>query len=153
MQHALLSCLNACLLHPTHAGDATSSSSGKLPSAMLQLEEVYGEIARVLKPGGLFATYEWVATKMFDPDNPEHVRIIDEINYGNGLPVRPHYNGLLTQTCDTLSQALLYLPAYCYQPIELADIQSLSCRVGDTYTKPCVATLAHGLAHQVRHVR
>ena len=26
---------------------------------------------------------------MFDPANPEHVRIIDEINYGNGLPVRP----------------------------------------------------------------
>ena len=43
----------------------------------------------MLKPGGLFATYEWVATKMFDPANAEHVRIIDEINYGNGLPVRP----------------------------------------------------------------
>ena len=57
--------------------------------AGLQLEEVYGEIFRVLKPGGLFATYEWVATKMFDQANPEHVRIIDEINYGNGLPVRP----------------------------------------------------------------
>ncbi len=49
---------------------------------------MYGEIFRVLKPGGLFATYEWVATKMFDPANPEHVRIIDEINYGNGLPAR-----------------------------------------------------------------
>ena len=53
----------------------------------LQLEEVYAEIRRVLKPGGLFASYEWVATKEFDPNNPEHVRIIDEINFGNGLPV------------------------------------------------------------------
>ena len=53
----------------------------------LQLEEVYGEIARVLKPGGLFASYEWVATKKFDKNNSEHVRIIDEINFGNGLPV------------------------------------------------------------------
>jgi hypothetical protein len=53
-----------------------------------QLEDVYGEIFRVLKPGGIFATYEWVATKDFDAANPEHQRIIDEINYGNGLPVR-----------------------------------------------------------------
>lgn len=53
----------------------------------MQLEEVYAEIARVLKPGCLFASYEWVATKKFDSKNPEHVRIIDEINFGNGLPV------------------------------------------------------------------
>ncbi|KAK9827679.1 hypothetical protein WJX81_007793 [Elliptochloris bilobata] len=51
-----------------------------------KLEEVYGEIHRVLKPGAIFATYEWVATKLFDPADAEHVRIIDEINYGNGLP-------------------------------------------------------------------
>jgi hypothetical protein len=59
------------------------------PGPRAQLEEVYGEIFRVLKPGGMFATYEWVATKAFDPADPEHVRIIDEINYGNGLPARP----------------------------------------------------------------
>lgn len=40
----------------------------------------------MLKPGGLFLSYEWVSTKAFDPNNPEHVRIIDEINFGNGLP-------------------------------------------------------------------
>eukprot|EP00891_Asterochloris_glomerata_P000788 jgi/Astpho2/788/e_gw1.00016.125.1_t len=51
-----------------------------------KLEEVYGEVFRVLKPGGLFASYEWVSTKLYDPNNPEHVRIMDEINYGNGLP-------------------------------------------------------------------
>ena len=54
----------------------------------VQLEEVYGEVFRVLKPGGMFCSYEWVATKEFDPNDPEHVRIIDEINFGNGLPVR-----------------------------------------------------------------
>ena len=54
-----------------------------------QLEKVYGEVLRVLKPGAFFATYEWVATKDFDPANPDHQRIIDEINYGNGLPVCP----------------------------------------------------------------
>ena len=55
---------------------------------MVQLEEVYGEVFRVLKPGGMFCSYEWVATKDFDPNDEEHVRIIDEINFGNGLPVR-----------------------------------------------------------------
>ncbi len=53
----------------------------------MQLEEVYGEVFRVLKPGSYFASYEWVATKEYDPNNPEHVRIMDEINFGNGLPV------------------------------------------------------------------
>ena len=42
----------------------------------------------MLKPGARFASYEWVSTKLFDASNPEHVRIIDEINFGNGLPVR-----------------------------------------------------------------
>lgn len=51
-----------------------------------QLETVYGEVARVLKPGGLFLSYEWVSTEKFDPSDAEHVRIIDEINFGNGLP-------------------------------------------------------------------
>jgi hypothetical protein len=63
----------------------------RLTPGRAQLEEVYGEIFRVLKPGGMFATYEWVATKAFDPADAEHVRIIDEINYGNGLPARPAY--------------------------------------------------------------
>lgn len=53
----------------------------------LQLEQVYGEVFRVLKPGSHFVTYEWVSTSKFDPKNPDHVRIIDEINFGNGLPV------------------------------------------------------------------
>lgn len=55
--------------------------------SLLQLEEVYGEVYRVLKPGSYFASYEWVATEKFDPNNQEHIRIMDEINFGNGLPV------------------------------------------------------------------
>lgn len=50
------------------------------------LETVYGEIYRVLKPGAAFVSYEWVSTPAFDPTNEKHVQIIDEINYGNGLP-------------------------------------------------------------------
>lgn len=50
------------------------------------LAMVYGEIYRVLKPGGYFATYEWIHAKGFDPKNSEHQRINHEIEYGNGLP-------------------------------------------------------------------
>lgn len=53
----------------------------------MQLKDVYAEIMRVLKPGAKFCSYEWVSTKKYDPKNQEHVKIIDEINYGNGLPV------------------------------------------------------------------
>eukprot|EP00887_Chlorella_sp_A99_P001978 scaffold18.g1978.t1 len=47
---------------------------------------VYSEVFRVLKPGGRFATYEWVTTKNYDPSNRAHVAIMDEIIIGNGLP-------------------------------------------------------------------
>lgn len=51
-----------------------------------KLEDVYGQIFKVLKPGAMFVSYEWVSTAKFDASNPEHVKIIDEINFGNGLP-------------------------------------------------------------------
>ena len=50
------------------------------------LEKVYSECFRVLKPGGVFATFEWVSTPKFDPKSKEHVDIIDDINYTNALP-------------------------------------------------------------------
>jgi 24-methylenesterol C-methyltransferase len=54
----------------------------------LQLEEVYGEVYRVLKPGALFVTYEWVTTKTFNPKDAQQQAVVDEIVIGNGLPVR-----------------------------------------------------------------
>lgn len=51
-----------------------------------KLENVYGEVFRVLKPGSRFATYEWVTTPLYDATNVEHVKIVDEIIVGNGLP-------------------------------------------------------------------
>lgn len=39
-----------------------------LPAAA-KLEDVFGQIYKVLKPGGLFLSYEWVSTKDFDPKN------------------------------------------------------------------------------------
>lgn len=47
---------------------------------------VYGEAARVVKPGGLFAVYEWCVTPVYDDNNPEHDRIRFGIEKGNALP-------------------------------------------------------------------
>jgi sterol 24-C-methyltransferase len=47
---------------------------------------VYGEIFRVLKPGQIFATYEWCLTPKYDKNNPEHVLIKKKIEEGDGLP-------------------------------------------------------------------
>jgi sterol 24-C-methyltransferase len=49
------------------------------------LARVYGEIHRVLKPGGAFAGYEWCLTSAYDADNPEHRALKQAIELGNGL--------------------------------------------------------------------
>jgi sterol 24-C-methyltransferase len=46
----------------------------------------YGEIYRVLKPGAVFACYEWVMTDKYDASNPEHRRVKHGIELGDGLP-------------------------------------------------------------------
>ncbi|CCE62872.1 hypothetical protein TPHA_0D02350 [Tetrapisispora phaffii CBS 4417] len=51
-----------------------------------KLEGVYGEIYKVLKPGGVFAVYEWVMTDKYDASNPEHRKIAYEIELGDGIP-------------------------------------------------------------------
>jgi sterol 24-C-methyltransferase len=47
---------------------------------------VYGEIFRVLKPGQIFATYEWCLTPKYDPLNADHRLIKKKIEEGDGLP-------------------------------------------------------------------
>jgi sterol 24-C-methyltransferase len=47
---------------------------------------VYKEIFRVLKPGTVFACYEWCMTDKFDPDNKKHLKIKKQIEEGAGLP-------------------------------------------------------------------
>ncbi|KAF9974568.1 Delta(24)-sterol C-methyltransferase [Actinomortierella ambigua] len=53
------------------------------------LVDVYSEAFRVIKPGSIFAAYEWVITDKYDPENPEHRRIIRGIEVGAGV-VRLH---------------------------------------------------------------
>ena len=49
------------------------------------LAQVYKEVARVVKPGGGFATMEWVLTPNFDPKNERHARVRNRIERGHGL--------------------------------------------------------------------
>lgn len=50
------------------------------------LEGVYGEIYKVLKPGGVFGVYEWVMTDKYDETNEEHRKIAYGIEVGDGIP-------------------------------------------------------------------
>jgi len=50
------------------------------------LKGVYSEIFRVLKPGGTYATYEWLLDDSYDPNNPRHKQISYDIEAGDGIP-------------------------------------------------------------------
>ena len=47
---------------------------------------VFDEVFRILKPGGIFAGYEWCLTDAYDAENHEHRRLKLGIEVGNGLP-------------------------------------------------------------------
>jgi len=51
---------------------------------------VYSEILRVLKPGAVFATYEWCLTDKYEKDNAHHKWIKKAIEEGDGLPDMCH---------------------------------------------------------------
>ncbi|KAG8368051.1 hypothetical protein BUALT_Bualt15G0005200 [Buddleja alternifolia] len=51
-----------------------------------KLEKVYGEIYRVLKPGSLYVSYEWVTTELYRGDEDEHVEVIQGIKREDALP-------------------------------------------------------------------
>jgi sterol 24-C-methyltransferase len=48
--------------------------------------EVFRGIHKCLKKGGIFVGYEWVVCPAYDGANPEHVRVKEGIEVGNGLP-------------------------------------------------------------------
>ena len=50
----------------------------------------FKEFARVLKPGGLFAGYEWCLTDAYDAGNREHREIKEGVVVGSGLPDLTH---------------------------------------------------------------
>lgn len=56
-----------------------------------RLDDVYAEVLRVLKPGSLYVSYEWVTTDKYRGEDPTHVDIIQGIERGDALPgLRSH---------------------------------------------------------------
>ena len=61
----------------------------------------YGEVFRVLKPGGCFAAYEYCLTSRFDPNNPRHRQVKGDLEASGALPDIPFAN----EIDDALRQA------------------------------------------------
>jgi 24-methylenesterol C-methyltransferase len=59
-----------------------------------QLEEVYAEVFRVLKPGSYYVSYEWVTTDKFNGEDAEHVEVIQGIERGDALPGLRSYSDI-----------------------------------------------------------
>ncbi|GAB4828385.1 SUMO protein smt3 [Ancistrocladus abbreviatus] len=59
-----------------------------------KLEEVYAEIFRVLMPGSMYVSYEWVTTEKFRAEDAEHVEIIQGIERGDALPGLRNYKDI-----------------------------------------------------------
>lgn len=49
------------------------------------LENPYGEVFRVLKPGAYFACYEWLTTDQYDENNLDQKKIVHGIEEGNSI--------------------------------------------------------------------
>lgn len=47
---------------------------------------VYAEVFRVLRPGAIFAGYDWCMTPQYDGGDPRHRELKQRIEYGNALP-------------------------------------------------------------------
>ncbi|KAL7483813.1 hypothetical protein ACHAW6_009461 [Cyclotella cf. meneghiniana] len=69
-------------------GDSTFDAAYAIEATCHAPDRVgcYAEIYRVLKPGAIFACYEWCLTDKYDANNPEHVAIKKQIEEGDGLP-------------------------------------------------------------------
>jgi cyclopropane fatty-acyl-phospholipid synthase-like methyltransferase len=50
------------------------------------LKQAFGEVFRVLRPGGRFLVYDMMKADTFDENDPEHARAIDTFAYVCGMP-------------------------------------------------------------------
>ncbi|KAL2074088.1 hypothetical protein VTL71DRAFT_7866 [Oculimacula yallundae] len=79
------------------------------------LADVYAEIFRVLKPGGVFGNYEWLMTPLYNPLNAHHRSIRLSIEQGNGIatmvPVSTALSALHTSGFAILHASDLSLPS------------------------------------------
>eukprot|EP00850_Spirogloea_muscicola_P014135 SM000099S25241 [mRNA] locus=s99:506713:507926:+ [translate_table: standard] len=91
LQHLARAVQGSFLAMPFPAAHFDAAFSIEATCHAPRLQDAYAEILRVLKPGALYASYEWVTTPLYDPADPAHAAIIAKINHGNALPeMRSH---------------------------------------------------------------
>ena len=71
---------------PAHDGSFDAAYAMESTPHSPDKRGVFSEVFRVLKPGGMFAGFEWCLMDRFDPENPEHRRLKSGIEIGNCLP-------------------------------------------------------------------
>jgi len=72
---------------------------------------IYSEVKRILKPGGLFAAYEWCLTESYDKDDQFHQQIKEDIEVGDGLA-----------DIDTTAQTIAALKESGFEIVEVKDL-------------------------------
>ncbi len=72
--------------------------------------DVYREVYRVLKPGGIFVDVTWIMTDKYDPSNPEQEKI------KNGILVRCRHS--LYHSCYEYSGDLFCKGAVLYDNLQ-----------------------------------
>jgi len=74
-------------------------------------KKVYREIFRVLKPGGMFLGYQWNVTPKYKKENPEHLKLKQGIEVGNGVA-----------ELDTFETELEAIQAAGFEVVEATDL-------------------------------
>ncbi|CAI0382423.1 unnamed protein product [Linum tenue] len=99
-----------------------------------RLEEVYGEIFRVLKPGALYVSYEWVTTEKFAADDAEHVEIIRDLA---APPAGPWWSRLKFGRIAYWRNHIVVsvLAAVGVAPKGTVDVHEMLCKTAEYLTK------------------
>lgn len=71
------------------------------------LIDVYKEIFRVLKHGGVYGSYEWLSTKYYDRNNQQHIDWMHDIEFGSGLPPMHTFDQVIN-TANSLGFELVF---------------------------------------------
>ena len=62
----------------------------------VDLESALGEIARVLKPGARFLSYNIVRTPQYDANSPRDTELVRRLEYSTGMPTLPSAAEMIT---------------------------------------------------------
>lgn len=105
------------------------------------LSGVYEQMYSRLKPGGKACFYQWAMTGTYDPDNAEHVKAKDMIEYGNSI--------CRLKTTEEIDHQLEASPL---KVIETIDLAAEARTMGNDL--PWYSTLQSGWSlSQIRHTK